>query len=101
MRIGEIIGKVTLSRCHPSLSGATLRLVVPLTADGLQAVHTETGDRTTGRGEPLVCWDDLSAGNGSIIAFTESAEASAPFHPEQKPINAYNAAILDQLHLQP
>ena len=31
----------------------------------------------------------------SAIAISEGAEASAPFHPDQKPIDAYNAAILD------
>ncbi len=30
MRIAEIIGTITLSRCHQSLDGSTLRLAVPL-----------------------------------------------------------------------
>lgn len=92
MRIAEVIGKVTLSAMHPSLEGARWVLGVPLSAEGL-------ADRTKGRGEPIVIYDELNAGHGARIAVTESAEASAPFHPEQKPINAYNAAILDSIHL--
>ena len=92
MRIGEVIGKVTLSTWDPTLSGATWRIAVPLSAAGLR------GERS-GRGEPLVVYDNLGADAGSLIAFTESAEASAPFHPDQKPIDAYNAAILDHVEV--
>jgi len=47
------------------------------------------------RGEPLIIFDEFGAGDGAIIAISEGAEASAPFHPDQKPIDGYNAAILD------
>ena len=43
--------------------------------------------------------DELGAGVGSLIAVSEGAEASAPFHPEVKPIDAYNAAILDTIQI--
>jgi len=92
MRIAQVIGRVTLSRVHPSLKGASWKVVVPLTREGIQ------GDEK-GRGEPLVTFDSLSAGNGHLIALSESAEAAAPFHPEQKPVDAYNAAILDSINL--
>jgi len=92
MRIAEVIGKVTLSARHPSLAGARWVIGVPLSAEGLV-------DRRKGRGEPIVIYDELSAGHGQTIAVTESAEASAPFHPEQKPINAYNAAIIDSINV--
>lgn len=90
MRLAEVIGRVTLSRCHPSLRGATWRIVVPLNWEGLV-------DRTQGRGEPFVAYDELRAGLGDLIAVSEGAEAAAPFDPEMKPVDAYNAAILDQL----
>jgi microcompartment protein CcmK/EutM len=93
MRIAQVIGKVTLLRVHPSLKGATMKLVVPLTRAGIE------GDER-GRGEPLVAFDSLGAGNGHLIALSESAEAAAPFHPEQKPVDAYNAAILDSINLK-
>ena len=92
MRIAQVIGRVTLSRVHPSLKGASWKVVVPLTREGIQ------GDENK-RGEPLVTFDSLGARNGHLIALSESAEAAAPFHPEQKPVDAYNAAILDSINL--
>lgn len=90
MRIAEVIGKVTLSQSHPSLKGATWLLGVALNADGIN------GDES-GRSEPFVIYDELGAGEGCRIAISESAEAAAAFYPETKPIDAYNAAILDEI----
>jgi ethanolamine utilization protein EutN len=93
MRIADVIGNLTLSRWHPSLTGGVWRVAVPLAASALR------GDES-GRGEPLVVYDELGAGTGSRIAVSEGAEAAAPFQPEQKPIDAYNAAILDVVNTQ-
>jgi ethanolamine utilization protein EutN len=92
MRIGEIIGTVTLSRSHPSLMGARLKLAIPLTMANLTGAEPILG-------EELVVYDDLGAGIGSRIAISEGGEAAQPFYPEMKPIDAYNAAILDQVNL--
>ncbi len=92
MRIMECIGRVTLSRCHSSLTGASWKIAVPLMHDGLRG-------KESGRTEPIVVFDELAAGPGSLIAVSESAEASAPFFPESKPIDAYNAAILDSVNV--
>lgn len=93
MRIGEVIGKVTLSRCHPSLRGASWKVVTPLTRQGI------AGD-PAGRGEPLVVYDEFGSGNGSVIAISEGAEAAAPFHPNEKPLDAYCAALLDEIRIE-
>jgi ethanolamine utilization protein EutN len=90
MRIAEVIGRVTLSKCHPSLGGATWLVAVPLTLDGIAG-------KKSGRGEPFVVFDELGAGRGAQIAVAEGTEAAAPFHPDTKPVDAYNAAILDTL----
>ena len=92
MRIGEVIGSVTLNRAHPSLSGATLRLTIPMTLEELAAGAPP-------QGETIVVYDLLGAGLGSRIAFSEGAEATQPFYPDVKPIDAYNAAILDEIQL--
>jgi ethanolamine utilization protein EutN len=92
MRIGEIIGTVTLNRAHPSLAGGRFKLVVPL------ALANLTG-QSQQQAEELTLYDDLGAGVGSLVAFSEGREAAQPFHPEVKPIDAYNAAILDSLHI--
>ncbi len=94
MRIAKVIGTVTLNRCHPTLQGARLRLVVPLSLANLAGEEEPQAD-------PLVAWDDLGAGEGSQIAMSEGPEASRPFYPEVKPLDAYNAAILDEIVLRP
>ena len=93
MRIMECIGSVTLSHWNPTLTGATWKLAVPLMHAGLK------GDES-GRTEPIVIYDEMGAGIGSLMAVTESAEASTPFHPNSKPIDAYNAAILDTVSVE-
>jgi len=90
MRIGEVIGTVTLSRVHPTLSGKTLKLVVPLLWEQLLRQTSEPA-------EEIVVLDELGAGVGTQIAMSEGREAAMPFHPEIKPVDAYNAALLDSL----
>lgn len=90
MRIGEVIGNVTLSRAHPTLAGGRLLVTVPLS---LGFLATGSGPR----GEPVVVYDELGAGRGSRIGFTDGREASQPFYPDRKPLDAYNACILDRV----
>jgi ethanolamine utilization protein EutN len=93
MRIGDVIGTVTLNRSHPSVAGATWKLVVPLTWDNLLGRSDEPA-------EEIVVFDELGAGIGSRIAVSEGREAAMPFYPEVKPLDGYNAAILDTLEIQ-
>jgi len=93
MRIGEVIGSVTLNRAHPSLAGARWLITVPFSLKALK--HGLPPD-----GEDLVIYDDLGAGAGSRVGFSEGGEAAAPFHPDKKPIDAYCACILDQLTIK-
>ena len=93
MRIAQVIGTVTLNRCHPTFVGARLRLVVPLSLSNL-------ADDAPNTAEELVIWDELGAGIGSRIALSEGAEAAQPFRPENKPVDAYNAAILDDIEIR-
>ena len=93
MRIAQVIGTVTLNKCHPSFVGARLKLVVPLSLDDLAG-------RTEPAAEPLVLWDQLGAGIGDKVAMSEGPEASMPFRPEIKAIDAYNSAILDNIELR-
>jgi ethanolamine utilization protein EutN len=90
MRIAEVIGKVTLCSQHPSSTGATWLVAVPLSC------NADTGELND-RDEPFVVFDELGANQGALIAVSDGAEAAAPFYPDTKPIDAYNAAILDQV----
>jgi microcompartment protein CcmK/EutM len=94
MRIAKIHGSVTLSRQHPSLVGGSLRLAAPLSRAEL------TDPSACGlAADTIVAWDDLGAAVGGLIAVSEGAEAAQPFRPNLKPIDAYCAAILDNVHL--
>ena len=92
MRIAKVVGTVTLNRCHASFTGGPLRLVVPLSLAELR------GDEQP-QAEEIVVWDDNGAGIGSLIAISEGAEASQPFRPELKPVDAYASAILDEVNV--
>lgn len=100
MRIAQIIGRCTLSVCHPSLRGATWMIGVPLAHDGLRNAATGRKGDPAGRGEPVVLFDDHGASEGDLIALSEGAEAAAPFAPQVKPVDAYNAAILDRVEVE-
>ncbi len=93
MRIADVIGTVTLNRWHPSLAGARYKLIVPLSLADL------LGEGKEPAGE-IAVYDELGAGVGSRIAISESREAAMPFYPEVKPIDAYNAAILDHVRVE-
>ena len=93
MRIGEVIGTVTLNRQHANLPAARLKLAVPLSLANLAGESLE-------RAEAIVVYDDLGAGIGHQIAISEGREAAQPFDPRMVPIDAYNAAILDAVHVE-
>ncbi len=91
MRIAEVIGRVTLSRAHPALKAARFVIALPMPAEAL------TGDSPQ-RGEEVIVYDDLGASPGGWIALSEGAEAANPFRPNKKPIDAYCAALIDQIN---
>jgi carbon dioxide concentrating mechanism protein CcmL len=98
MRIGKVVGTVTLSRLHPSLSNHRLRIVIPLDLSQLMigdAVDPWANDHD----EQVVAWDHCAAGIGDRVALAEGPEAAQPFLPEQKPIDAGIAALLDAVEI--
>jgi ethanolamine utilization protein EutN len=88
MRIGEVVGTVTLSRWHPSLAGARWIIAVPTSWSALYADAPADG-------EDLVVYDAHGAGLGSRVGVSEGAEAAMPFRPLKKPVDAYTACLLD------
>src|ERR1043166_6802742 len=87
MRIAEVIGTVTLSRCHPSLTGYRWIIAAPYSLKALTWSLPPDG-------EEIVVLDELGPGEGTI-GVSEGVEAMMPFHPERKPVDAYCACILD------
>jgi len=96
MRLGYVIGRVTLAKLDPAYRGARLLLVQPLSKDQFKGAAMTP----LAKGNSLVVYDNLGAGAGHIIGFTEGAEASAPFH-DPTPVDAFNAAIVDKVFYNP
>lgn len=92
MRIGEVIGRVTLSRSSPQLRGGRFLLAVPLPLSAIT-------EGSAARGEELVVFDQLGAGPGGLIAISEGREAANPFGKTRTPVDAYCAALIDQIYV--
>jgi len=98
MRLGTVIGRVTLSQTVPSLLGARWLIVSPFTREHFQQ-GTETPPGMS-KDPSLIAYDDLGGAIGQTIGFVEGREAAAPF-AEPTPIDAINAALVDEIFYRP
>jgi ethanolamine utilization protein EutN len=96
MRLGHVIGRVTLSQHDPAYAGGRFLLVQPFGREQFAGA----GAMPLAKGSTLVVYDNLGAGDGHVIGFTEGAEATAPFE-NPTPVDAFNACIVDQVFHQP
>jgi microcompartment protein CcmK/EutM len=97
MRIGTVIGRVTLSKTVDELRGARWLVVSPFTRDDFQ----KNGKRPPVTAEPsVVVYDDLGGGVGQTIGFIEGREAAMPFD-RPTPIDAIDAALVDEIFYSP
>jgi carbon dioxide concentrating mechanism protein CcmL len=98
MRLGTVIGRVTLSHEAPSLRGARWLIISPFTKE-----HFQTGAEPPSglsKDPSLVIYDALGAGVGQTIGFIEGREAAMPF-PQPTPIDAISAALVDEIFYSP
>jgi microcompartment protein CcmK/EutM len=98
MKLGAVIGRVTLSQTVPALIGARWLIVSPFTRG-----HYQQGADTPlglSRDPSLVVYDDLGGGLGQTIGYVEGREAAAPFE-RPVPIDAINAALVDEVFYHP
>jgi microcompartment protein CcmK/EutM len=96
MRLGHVIGRLTLSKQDPAYRGGRFMLVQPFAA----AQFAGAAMTPLAAGNTVVVYDNLGAGPGDVIGFTEGAEASAPFD-QPTPVDAFSAAIIDQIFYNP
>jgi microcompartment protein CcmK/EutM len=92
MRIAEVIGRVTLSRIHPSLRNARFLITLPMPREAL-------AEGSPVRGEEVIAYDNLGASPGALIGLSEGREAANPFGRDKTPVDAYCACLLDQITL--
>lgn len=96
MRLGHVIGKVTLSHQDPAYKGGRFLLVQPCGREQLKGAPATP----LAKGLSLVVYDNLGAAQGHLIGFTEGAEATAPFE-NPTPVDAFNAAIVEEVFYNP
>jgi len=98
MRLGTVIGRVTLSATVPSLAGARWLIVSPFSRErfgkGLASPLELSRDPS------LVVYDDLGGAVGQAIGFVEGREAACPF-AQPTPVDAIDTALVDEIFYQP
>ena len=98
MRLGRVIGRVTLSTAVPALAGARWLVVSPFTRE-----HFQRGSEPPAGLSPdpsLVIYDDLGAAVGQTVGFVEGREAACPFEVAT-PVDAIDAALVDEILYNP
>ena len=98
MRLGAIIGRVTLSSVVPELIGARWLIVSPF-----NRYHFQRGAETPpglSKEPTLVVYDAIGGSVGQTIGFVEGREAAQPFD-KSPPIDAVNAALVDEVFYSP
>ena len=98
MKLGAVIGRVTLSKVVPELVGARWLIVSPFTRE-----HYQNGTETPlglSKDPSLVVYDAIGGGVGQTIGYIEGREAAQPFE-QSPPIDAINAALIDEIFYNP
>lgn len=98
MRLGKVIGRVTLSLTVPSLEGGRWLVVSPFSREFFQKGHEAPEGMS--REPSLIVYDNLGGGVGDTIGFIEGREAAAPFETPT-PIDAFNGALITEVMYQP
>jgi microcompartment protein CcmK/EutM len=92
VRVGKLIGTVTLSRRLADVPPGQFVIVQPESTAALQAA-------APAKAEPVVAYDELGAALGGRVAISEGREAAMPFVPRHVPFDVYCAAIMDVVHV--
>jgi len=98
MKLGTVVGRVTLSRSVPALIGGRFLVISPFSREqyerGLEA------SVTFGKDPSLVVYDDLGGNVRQVIGYEEGREAAQPFD-QPTPVDAINAALVDEIFYSP
>jgi len=98
MKLGSVIGRVTLSKALPELQGARWLIVAPFTCeDYARGVGAPV---IIGKEPSLVIYDALGGAVGQTVGYVEGREAAQPFDIPP-PIDAINAALVDEIFYNP
>ena len=98
MKLGTVIGRVTLSKSVDLLKGGRFLVVSPVSRE--QYANCLTAKPGMGKDPSLVVYDDIGGGVGDVIGYEEGAEAAQPFDV-RPPIDAINSALVDEMFYRP
>jgi carbon dioxide concentrating mechanism protein CcmL len=98
MRVGTVIGRVTLSKSLPELIGARWLIVSPFTREHFQ--HGSVPLLGLSKDPSVVVYDNLGGGVGQTVGFVEGRQAAVPF-AQPTPIDAINAVLVDEIFYNP
>jgi microcompartment protein CcmK/EutM len=98
MKLGTVIGRVTLSRSVPALTGGRFLVVSPFGREqyerGLDSPVSLSKDFS------LIVYDDIGGDVRQVIGYEEGREAAQPFD-QPTPVDAINAALVDEIFYKP
>jgi carbon dioxide concentrating mechanism protein CcmL len=98
MKLGTVIGRVTLSKTVPALLGGRFLVVSPFSRAqyerGLEAAVS------FGQDPSLVVYDDLGGNVRQVIGYEEGREAAQPFD-RPTPVDAIDCALVDEIFYSP
>ncbi len=98
MKLGTVIGRVTLSQTVPALEGARWLIVSPFTREHFQR-GALTPPGISSDPTPVV-YDAMGGGMGQTIGFVEGREAAQPFD-QPTPTDAIVTALVDEIVYNP
>ena len=98
MKLGTVIGRVTLSKSVDLLKGGRFLVVSPFNRE--QFTKGLAAGAGMGTDPSLVVYDDIGGGVGDVIGYEEGAEAAQPFEVSP-PIDAINCALVDEMFYNP
>ena len=98
LKLGTVIGRVTLSKSVDLLKGGRFLVVSPFSRE--QYAKGLAAGAGMGKDPSLVVYDDLGGGVGDVIGYEEGREAAQPFDVFP-PIDAINAALVDEMFYRP
>jgi len=98
MKLGTVIGRVTLAKTVKALEGGRFLVVSPFSrtqfAAGLDA------PTSMGTDPSLVVYDDIGGGVKQVIGYEEGREAAQPLE-QPTPVDAINVALVDEMFYNP
>jgi microcompartment protein CcmK/EutM len=98
MKLGKVIGRVTLNQVVRELEGARWLVVSPFTRDLYQrGLDTPAG---MSKDPSLVVYDSIGGHVGQTIGYVEGREAAMPFE-KPTPVDAINVALVDEVVYEP